>query len=132
MNEGIEILDKIFHNVVTGAAILSIIGIMGPILIVVVFLLLVKKLNSANNKSPRIAVPATIVAKRTHMSGHHHSHGIEGMHHRHSTYYYVTFQMDTGDRMELRVPRNEIGLLVEGDHGMLTFQGSQYLSFERY
>lgn len=132
MNEGIEILGKLFSNVVKGAAILSIMGTLGSILMVVVIFLFVKKLSSANNKSPRIAVPATIVAKRTHMSGHHHSHGIEGMHHSHSTYYYVTFQMDTGDRMELHVPRNEVGLLVEGDHGMLTFQGSRYLSFERY
>lgn len=33
--------------------------------------------------------------------------------------------------MELRVPSHEFGLLVEGDAGKLTFQGTRYISFER-
>jgi hypothetical protein len=54
------------------------------------------------------------------------------MHHTtHSTTYYVTFQVESGDRMELQLAGNEYGLLVEGDRGKLTFQGTRYLGFER-
>ena len=85
-----------------------------------------------NNHSPRLTVPATIVAKRTNVSQHHHHHGNAGMHHTtHSTTYYVTFQVESGDRMELQLSGQEFGLLVEGDRGMLTFQGTRYLGFVR-
>ena len=86
-----------------------------------------------NNHSPRLTVPATIVAKRTNVSHHHHhNHHGTGMHHTtHSTTYYVTFQVESGDRMELQVAGNEFGILVEGDKGNLTFQGTRYLGFER-
>ena len=84
-----------------------------------------------NNHSPRLTVPATVVAKRTDVS-HHHHHGGTGMHHTtHSTTYYVTFQVESGDRMELHVAGHEFGMLIEGDRGMLTFQGTRYLGFER-
>ena len=86
-----------------------------------------------NNHSPRLTVPATVVAKRTDVSHHHHhNHGNAAMHHTtHSTSYYVTFQVESGDRMELHVAGHEFGVLIEGDHGMLTFQGTRYLGFER-
>lgn len=85
-----------------------------------------------NNRSPKLTVPATVVAKRTNVSHHHHNHGGNGMHHTsHSTSYYVTFQVESGDRMELHVAGYEFGLLVEGDQGKLTFQGTRYLGFER-
>ena len=82
-----------------------------------------------NNHSPRITVPATIVAKRTHVSRRHHA----GDHHHHhtSTSYYVTFQVESGDRMELHVTGHQFGMLIEGDRGMLSFRGTRYLGFER-
>lgn len=84
-----------------------------------------------NNHSPRLTVPATIVAKRTNVSHHHNHHGT-GMHHSSaSTTYYVTFQVESGDRMELHVAGHEYGMLIEGDRGNLTFQGTRYLGFER-
>ena len=84
-----------------------------------------------NNHSPRLTVPATIVAKRTNVS-HHHHHGGTGMHHTtHSTTYYVTFQVESGDRMELHLSGSQYGLIVEGDRGLLTFQGTRFLNFER-
>ena len=46
-----------------------------------------------------------------------------------STRYYVTFQVESGDRMEFSVSGREYGLLVEGDTGRLTFQGTRYLGF---
>lgn len=76
-----------------------------------------------NNASPRLSVDARIVDKRSHAT-HHHNRGT-------STSYHVTFEVDSGDRMELRVSREEFGLLAEGDVGVLTFQGTRYLGFDR-
>ena len=91
----------------------------------------IKEWNS-NNHSPRLTVDAAVVAKRTNVSRHSHHHGNgHGMHHSSSTTYYVTFQVDSGDRMELRMAGHEYGLLIEGDRGRLTFQGTRYLGFER-
>ena len=85
-----------------------------------------------NNNSPRLTVPALVVAKRTNVTRHHHG-GANGHHHHHtSTTYYVTFQVESGDRMELHVAGNEYGMLVEGDQGNLSFQGTRYLGFERF
>lgn len=84
-----------------------------------------------NNHSPRLSVPATVVAKRTNVSRHR-SGGANGHHHHHtSTTYYVTFEVESGDRMELHLSGPEYGLLVEGDMGELSFQGTRYLGFER-
>ena len=83
---------------------------------------------SRDEQSPRLTVPAAVVAKRSSrrrtMSNKHHVG-------RESTNYYVTFQFESGDRMELEMRGTEFGLLVEGDKGMLTFQGARYLGFER-
>ena len=79
-----------------------------------------------NNNSPRLSVDAKIVDKRT-TTHHHHSNG----HHHHTHSYYITFEVQSGDRMELKIPRSEFGLLVEGDEGVLSFQGTRYLGFER-
>lgn len=82
-----------------------------------------------NNHSPRLTVDAVIVAKRTNVFHGHHTHDI---HHSHSsTSYYVTFQVESGDRMELHMSGAEYGLLAEGDRGRLTFQGTRYLGFQR-
>ena len=82
-----------------------------------------------NNHSPRITVPVTVVSKRTDVSRHHGA----GKHHNHhtTTSYYVTFQVSSGDRMEFHVSGGEYGMVVEGDRGDLTFQGTRYLGFER-
>ena len=86
-----------------------------------------------NNHSPRLTVRATVVSKRGDVSLHHHSGGPNGGvgHTTTSTTYYVTFQVESGDRMELHVSGSEYGMLVEGDAGDLTFQGTRYLGFER-
>lgn len=89
-----------------------------------------------NNHSPRLTVDATVVAKRTNVT-HHHSGaagdmtGAHGYTSSSSTTYYVTFQVESGDRMELHVSGQEYGMLAEGDFGKLSFQGTRYLGFER-
>ena len=85
-----------------------------------------------NNHAPRLTVPATVVSKRTNVSHSHHHHGTDHMAHTStSTTYYVTFQVDSGDRMELRLAGHQFGLIAEGDQGRLTFQGTRFLNFER-
>ena len=89
-----------------------------------------------NNHSPRLTVPAKIVSKR--QSTMHHSHpnagdisGAHGYHSTSSTTYFITFQVESGDRMELSMSGTEYGMLAEGDEGRLTFQGTRYLAFDR-
>lgn len=77
-----------------------------------------------NNQSPKLTVPATVVAKRSDVH-----RGIETM--PTFTSYYVTFQVESGDRMEFEVSDMEYGMLAEGDSGELTFQGTRYLNFQR-
>lgn len=85
-----------------------------------------------NNHSPILTVDASVAAKRTDVSHHHHNHG-DNMHHTStSASYYVTFEFESGDRLELHVPSDEYGYLVEGDTGRLTFQGTRYKGFERF
>lgn len=89
-----------------------------------------------NNNSPRLTVDATVVAKRQNVSHSHHANagdmtGSHGYHTSSSTSYYVTFQVESGDRMELSVSGSEYGMLVEGDRGKLSFQGTRYLGFSR-
>lgn len=90
-----------------------------------------------NNQSPRLTVPAKVVAKRQNTT--HHSHpaagdasGAHGFHSTTSTSYYVTFEVESGDRMEFAVRGQDYGMLVEGDTGRLSFQETRFLDFERY
>ncbi len=78
------------------------------------------KQNRQNNASPRVTAQAQVVTKRTHVRGDH----------AHTTYF-ATFQFESGDRLELEIPHNQFGYLVEGDRGKLTSQGTQFVSFER-
>lgn len=104
-------------------------------MIVVVFVHMVKQWHR-NNQSPRLTAEATVVTKRQDAS---HSQSpnagdITGAHGYTTSshfWYYATFQVESGDRLELEVPANEYGMLVEGDRGRLSFQGTRFLSFER-
>jgi hypothetical protein len=78
------------------------------------------KQNRRDNQSPRLTAEASVVSKRTHVWGDH-SH----------TDYYVTFEFESGDRLELKIPHDRFGYLVEGDKGKLSFQGSRFFGFER-
>lgn len=91
-----------------------------------------------NNHSPVLTVEAHIISKRMTVT-HHPAGGIGGMGGADgltpmpmtSQTYYVTFQVESGDRMEFMVNGKEYGLLAEGDTGKLTFQGTRYIQFER-
>ncbi|WP_155922224.1 DUF2500 domain-containing protein [Bacillus sp. EB01] len=79
---------------------------------------------SDNNKQPRLIVPAKVVSKRTQVRGGHNDTSAH-------TSYFVTFEVESGDRMEMHINGNEFGLLAEGDYGELSFQGTRYLGFSR-
>lgn len=83
-----------------------------------------------NNQSPRLSVEASVVSRRTQLV-HHHSTNMDMAFDNSYNEYFVTFQFPSGDRMELRVSAREYGMLVEGDHGMLSLQGTRYLGFTR-
>ena len=136
MGMGFGFNDFGFSGFGTGFTIFQIMFTLVFVIVIGMFIVIAVKGISQwnkNNHSPRLTVPATIVAKRTNVSHHHHhNHGGTGMHRTtHSTTYYVTFQVESGDRMELHVAGQEFGVLIEGDRGMLTFQGTRYLGFER-
>ena len=89
-----------------------------------------------NNNSPRLTVEAEVVSRRTDTQVHQNPvagdpTGAHGFHTHHSTFYYATFQVESGDRLEFSVGGSEYGMLAEGDRGRLTFQGTRYLGFER-
>lgn len=85
-----------------------------------------------NNSQPVLTVTAKLVSKRTNVSRSTTHHGDDFHHHSHtSTTYYITFEVESGDRMEFCINGEQYGLLVEGDRGQLTFQGTRYLGFKR-
>ena len=108
----------------------SIMQIMVPVMFVLVFGIIIVTMVrgvgewNKNNQSPKLTVPVTVVAKRSDVH-----RGIETMHT--FTSYYVTFQVESGDRMEFEISDMEYGMLAEGDSGELTFQGTRYLNFQR-
>ncbi len=106
-------------------------AIMFVVVAAVIIATAVKSLSQwhTNNNSPRLTVPATVVSKRTNVTHHRNGNDV-GQYHT-STAYYATFQVESGDRMELQLAGNEYGLLAEGDKGKLSFQGTRFLGFER-
>lgn len=107
---------------------IGIVGALVFITVIAVFVMVFAQMIGTwhkNNNSPRLTVAAQVVAKRSHVS-HSHGDGLGGY-----TSYYVTFQVESGDRMELHVEDSEYGMLAEGDYGLLSFQGTRYLGFER-
>lgn len=86
----------------------------------------------SNNQAPQITVAAKIVGKRHNVDVHHHNAGNNsGAHTTTSTTYYVTFELEDRQRLEFHVKGRVYGLLAEGDCGMLSYQGTRYLNFER-
>ena len=89
-----------------------------------------------NNNSTRQTVAARVVAKRMKVSGHGHTRmenisTMNGLGTSVYTRYFVTFELDKGKRIELCVKDSEYGMLAESDQGLLSFQGTRYLGFEK-
>lgn len=111
-----------------------------PLLFLIVFIFILSmiigsfvsgaKRKHKNDQSPRVTANAKVVSKRMQV-GQNRSGDNDMM--RSYTYskYFVTFEFESGDRLELPVDGSDYGLLVEGDTGKLSFQGTRYLGFQR-
>lgn len=83
-----------------------------------------------NNDSPKVTVNAKVVAKRsktTHF--HREDNGLMFM--NLASIYYITFEIQSEDKVEMRVNVTDYRRLYKGDCGKLTFQGTRYISFEK-
>ncbi|WP_066254653.1 DUF2500 domain-containing protein [Neobacillus drentensis] len=116
LNDGFEIFDIMF----------TIIPIFIALVAGIILFMFIKGIKTWNhiNKQPRLKVVAVVVSKRLQVSG-------GGEDHSSSTWYYVTFQFESGDRIEFSVSGREYGLLAEGDIGEVEFQGTRYHGFTR-
>lgn len=100
------------------------------LLILGIFLFIVIRsvfLWNTKNHSPRRTVTATVVAKRMDVFYRITESGKIS-----SSSYYTTFQVESGDQIELPMSDEEYALLANGDYGNLCFQDMHYLGFERF
>lgn len=81
-----------------------------------------------NATSPILTQHAKVITKRTSVTRHHSSNNNVGSTH---THYFVTFETDAGQRMELTTSGQEYGMLAEGDQGLVTYQGEWFKEFKR-
>lgn len=84
-----------------------------------------------NYQSPELSVQASVVTKRMNVRRRMNNVNESVMHSISSTWYYVTFEVESGDRIEFQVPDQDYGLLAEGDQGKLIFQGTSFKAFIR-
>ena len=82
-----------------------------------------------NNRQPVLNVSTIVRGKRTEVKTKHESSDTDSF--RQTTHYFVTFELESGDRLEFEVHGDEYGKTAEGDRGILTFQGTRYLGFRR-
>ena len=75
-----------------------------------------------NNRAPRLTLPVTAAEKRIREF-----HGR----YRDSAVYYVTFETESGERMELEVDEFLYDSISCGDIGTLTYQGTRFQGFEK-
>ena len=85
-----------------------------------------------DKKSPLIVTYASVADKRTqkHCRRTKNSSGSGTVTHSFSLYY-ITFQLEGGDCIELLTNSKTYNKLKTGQHGKLTFKGSKYLGFEK-
>lgn len=106
----------------------------GPYLLKLVLLLIIGfivytsakalKIWISNNASSLQSKGAAAVTKRSEVWG-------GGGYSRTSTSYYVTFEDQAGSRMEFEVKAKAYGMIVEGDWGRLSYQGTRFKGFVR-
>ncbi|MBQ5335398.1 MAG: DUF2500 domain-containing protein [Oscillospiraceae bacterium] len=107
-------MDEVIFNIMAVIAILF-----------AVFFISIIVYNIVNRKktvkhAPQLSVTARVVSRRTDTWGDHAT-----------TSYYATFEVESGDRIELSMSGTEYGMLAEGDSGTLTFKGTDFISFTR-
>ena len=73
-----------------------------------------------NLMSPWRELPAQVVGRRQEIRGNR------------SDDYYVTFELNGGERKEFSVSGREYGMWLEGDTGTLRYKGTWLLGWERH
>lgn len=92
--------------------------------------------NIRNSRAPIQTVSAFVLKKSTSTSTNHQpvmgdATGAHGFFTSSSTSYRVTFQLESGESCRMPVRSSEYRAIEEGDTGMLTYQGTRFISFER-
>ncbi|WP_029192877.1 DUF2500 domain-containing protein [Paenibacillus harenae] len=87
---------------------------------------IIKGLSSwaSNNAAELVTRSCKVVDKRTEVWG---GSGDSSA----NTNYYITFEFEDRSRKELPVQSDRYGLIVVGDQGELTFQGTRFKEFKR-
>jgi hypothetical protein len=75
----------------------------------------------------RRTVDAMIVKKRLSCDQHH--HGVEVYTNHERTNYFITFQLEKTQRIELQVKESQYDLLFDGERGKLTYRGKRFIRF---
>ncbi len=101
------------------ALVILVLAAIAPVLAIV----RVARRLAADRSSPQRRSDARVLDKRTHVTGGG-STPVEQE-------YFVTFQLASGERVELTVSGAVYGVLMPGDEGALQWQGSRYLDFGR-
>jgi hypothetical protein len=105
-----------------------------PIFIVVILGIIIILASSSirryysDNKQPLLIVQSTIIAKRTEVS---HYFDSDTSVNRSDSTYYLTFEVEGGERLEFKVSGSVFGQHTEGDTGKLTFRGKRFEGFDR-
>ena len=102
---------------------LELINVMFPIMFIIVVGIIIFSLVrgiitwNKNNQSPRLTVSVVVAAKRENITHHQHANvgdlsSAHGFHTTTSTSYYVTFLVESGDRIELCVSGTEYEMIA--------------------
>lgn len=111
----------------------KIIAFVFPILFIFVFagifLTLIKVLKqwNYNNTQPEIRVSAKLITKTTKEIQQKRKHYIMPS----PTSYSLTFEVESGESIELRVDGLTYRKFIENEIGILTYQGNRFIHFER-
>lgn len=93
-----------------------------------IFFIVVNRIK--DKRSPRIVVYSTISNKRIQKDNvYRQRNASPGMCTHKIITYYVTFDLETGEQIELRVSKLKYLELQKGCKGKLTFQGTRYIGF---
>ena len=107
----------------TSLSVLGIgIAIILSLLLVAVFSQRVGERFSPKDGLPE-AVRAKVVARREHIGADDQGTPF--------TEYFITFELYSGERIEMMVPDDKYGLIVERDQGKLRYDKEHFISFER-
>lgn len=96
-----------------------------------IFIIISNSAKYAKNKSsPILTTRAKVVTKRTNLSHYDSMNDDISSSHAYTTYF-VTFETDAGQRIELTLSDKDYGMLADGDIGELIYQGEWFKGFKR-